>query len=217
MSDENKDALTKAQAEIDTIKAELQKAQDEAKEATAKAEKATADLAEAKKAEAPEPKPAVVDKSELAPEVRAALEKAESDAKELGDRLAKAEETAKAERDVRLTRDFIAKADTYKGLPVEATKFGPVLKAISESVSEETYSELEKALNAADEGIVKGDLFKTIGADGEKTDNSAIDEVQRKAEEIRKADPKVSSADAFELAMKSDRKLQERYLAEMRS
>jgi hypothetical protein len=56
--------------------------------------------------------------------------------------------------------------------------------------------------------------LESLGSGGRTTDVFA--EAQRKAEEIRKADPKLSPEQALERAMEGDPDLQQRYLAEQR-
>lgn len=203
--------LRKQLEEQTTLKADLQKAQDE--------------IAELKKTADPEkPEPAKLDKSQLAPEVREALEKAEQREKEANERIAKAEkdasdaaELAKAERDTRLTREFVAKAQTYTALPVNAEEFGPVLKSVSEKLTKEEAEAIDTLLKAANEQVAKSELFKEQGAGGTAPkDGTAAAEVTRKAEELRKSDSKLTLDKAMDRVMRDDRDLQERYLAEMR-
>lgn len=157
-----------------------------------------------------------IDKSELPEPVRAALEKAEAAQKAADERVAAAEEIAKSEREHRVTREFIAKAETYKALPFEAEKFGPVLKACSEKLTKEEFDEVERVLKAADEQVSQSDLFKSHGRSGEAPDTSPIAEAQAKAEEIRKADPTLSESAALEKALAADSDLQQRYLDSVR-
>lgn len=203
--------LRKQLEEQTTLKSDLKKAQDE--------------IAELKKAADPEKRePAKLDKSQLDPAVREALEKAEQREQEASERIAKAEkaasdasELAKAERDARVTREFITKAEAYRALPVEAEKFGPVLKSVSEKLTKEEADAIDTLLKAADEQIAAGELFKEQGRGGTapKAD-SAVAEVQRKAEDLRKSDANLRPDQAMDRVLNSDRALQERYLAEMR-
>jgi hypothetical protein len=102
--------------------------------------------------------------------VRERVEKAEQRAKE-------AEEVAKRERDERETREFVAKAKAFRGLPVQADEFGSVLKSIK-SANPEVYEKLEGVLKSADELIVKGGVFKEIGGSGVRT-GSAADQIEQ--------------------------------------
>jgi hypothetical protein len=143
------------------------------------------------------------------PAMRARIEKAEGEAKE-------AKEIAKAERDTRLTKEFVAKAQGFEGLSLEAEKFGPVLKEASEKLSKESYAELERVLKGADEGITASELFKEQGANGASEGGDATKELTAKAEEIRKSDSKLTQAEALDKAMRDNPDLQQRYLDEVR-
>lgn len=221
---EMKAAVEKAEKERDELRKQVED-QTDAKAKLAKAEKdladAQAELKKAKPEPTPDPKP--VDKSDLTPEVRAIVEKAEADAQlekaereKLTKRVEDAEKLAKAEKDERLTRDFIAKAEAFKALPVTPGDFGIVLKSIHGGVDTKTFEALEAVLKAADEQIEKGDLFKEHGRAGDPQPSTVEAEVTRKAEEIRKSEPKLSLTDARERALSEDRALQERYAAELR-
>lgn len=216
------------------LQAELTKAQEtiakaEADGTTLKADlaKALADIADLKRQldedREPAKKAEEINKDELPAPVRAALEKAETDAKANAERAEKAEkaageasEIAKAEREQRLTKEFVAKAEGYKALVVKADEFGPVLKEAAEKLSKESFEAIETVLKAADEQIAKGDLFKEQGRSREGQPDGALAEATKKADEIRKADPKLSPSQALDMALTADRGLQERYLAEVR-
>jgi hypothetical protein len=158
---------------------------------------------------------AEIEKADLPPGVKAALEKAEDDRKEAARKAEEAERIAKEERDTRLTKEFVAKAEGYKGLTVEAEKFGPILKSVSEKLTKEEADELERVLKAADEQIVKGELFKEAGGHG-PAPSDAFAEATQKAEELRKSDSSLTKEQALEKAFDGDPDLQSRYLAEMR-
>lgn len=208
--------LRKQLEEQTTLKADLKKAQDE--------------VAELKKATTADDSTDDDDlsKADLPEAVRKRLEKAEQAAeqaeKDAIERIAKAEKVAqesadiaKAERDARVTREFITKAEAYRALPVEAEKFGPVLKSVSEKLTKEEAEAIDTLLKAVDEQIAAGELFKEQGRGGTapKAD-SAVAEVQRKAEDLRKSDANLRPDQAMDRVLNSDRALQERYLAEMR-
>lgn len=159
---------------------------------------------------------AELEKADLPPAVKAALQKAEDDRKEATAKAEEAQKLAKEERDTRLNKEFVAKAETYKALTVEPAKFGPILKSASEKLDKADFEELERILKAADEQVAKSELFKEAGAGGTVTPNGAYDEATKKAEEIRKSDPKLTQEQALEKAFEADPALQERYLAEIR-
>lgn len=220
------------QAKIDKAEADSKEAQEKA-EATVKAAQEAQEKAETERDEALEKakkKPGTDEdesgeattKSDLPPEVVAHLEKAEAAANERIEKAEKAaadaEEIAKAERDRRVTADFISKAEGFNALPMAATELGPVLKRASEGLSKEDFDALDSLLKAANEQVARGDLYKAVGADvgGSRVPSDAYGEVQQKAAELRKNDPKLSRGEAEALAMKNDPDLQQRYLASVR-
>ena len=115
-------------------------------------------------------------------------------------RTAKIEKDLKAERDTRLEAEFVIKAETYKTLPLEAAKFGPVLKRVSESVSEEDFVELSRVLKAANEA--QSGLLKEIGSSTSSEDdkNTAIYKLESIAKSIAEKDGTTVEV-AFEKAL----------------
>lgn len=200
--------------------AALKKAETERDELVDKVEKLEASLAEAvKKAEAEKPEPEQINKDELSPAVRDRLEKLEKAEQESAERLAKAEEIAKAERDQRITREFVAKAeDSFALVGGDPAEFGPLLKSASEKLSKEEYEALETRLRAANEQVSKSNLFKEagIGGDPKPGSDADLETLQRKAEELRKSDSSLTPYDAMRLAMVSNPEAQAAYLASVR-
>jgi len=78
-------------------------------------------------------------------------------------RLARSEQIAKSERDLRLTREYIAKAAEYN-VPIDAEELGPVLMRAAEALSYEDCAVLNKALSAAGEMLYTEAGFDGIGA-----------------------------------------------------
>lgn len=157
-----------------------------------------------------------IDKADLPPAVREALAKSEAERKEATEKAEKAETLAKKERDIRLEKEFVAKAETFASLPTKAEDLGLVLKEASEKLEKGSYEKLEGLLKAANEGIESGELFKEQGREGVTPAGDAFEEATRKAEELRKADSSLTEAQALEKALASDADLQRRYLAEVR-
>jgi hypothetical protein len=128
------------------------------------------------------------------PAVRALIEKQQADLKRV-------EEVAKQERDARLDREFISKAEQMPMLSTDKTALGGLLRRVSDALSPEDATEVEKILKAANAQIAEGNIFKTIGNGGADTTVSAS--VEAAAEEIRKADPTLTKeqavAKAFEV------------------
>jgi hypothetical protein len=207
--------------EIDEVRADLEKAERDRDEANAALQKAQDDLKaltdKVAELEKSSPEPATINKDELSPVVREALEKAEADRVALAKRAEEAERIAKEERDTRITREFVTKAEGYSNLSVDATVFGPVLKAASETLSGEQFEALESVLKSADEAVRAGNLFKEQGQGGTPVrESDAYSEAVRKADELRKSDSGISRQEALSRAFRNDPALQERYLAEVR-
>lgn len=182
------------------LSAALEKAEAERDELATKVAKLEKKLAKAVPAE-----PEQINKDELPRAVREALEKAEKRAEKLEKKAAEDAEIAKAERNLRLTREFVAKAQSEFPLVAgDASEFGPVLKRAAEMLSKEDYDLLEQRLVASNEQIHQGDLFKQAGdnRDGQRTDG--LDEVARKAEELKKSDPNMSNFEAMRAAARGD-------------
>lgn len=160
---------------------------------------------------------AEIDKADLPESVRKALAKAEDDRAEATRKADEAQRMAKEERDTRLSKEFVAKAESdYGNLSLKAEEFGPVLKEASEKLSKEAFKALEGVLKASDEQIAKGELFKEAGSGGgTPAADSAYAEAQRKAEDIRKADPELTKEQALAKAF-ADPEIEARHLAEVR-
>lgn len=187
-------ALKKAEDERDAAVAERD-------EAVAKNEKLEKKL---KKASKDDPEPTEIDKSELPPAVRDALEKAEKREQEANERIEKAETIAKEERDQRITREFVVKAEAIPHVAGDTAEFGKVLKSASELLSKEEFELLEQRLSAVNEQIDKGELFKQLGRSGDAERDSGEDAIARKAEELKKADSSLSDYDAMVLASRGE-------------
>jgi|SRR3954470_6889813 hypothetical protein len=96
-------------------------------------------------------------------------------------RAARAESVAKAERDLRLTREYITKAEAYS-LPVPANVLGPVLKRCSESLSREDCNILAQCFDSASEASY--DPYSEIGKSGGGSNTDILTEVDARAEEL---------------------------------
>jgi hypothetical protein len=96
-------------------------------------------------------------------------------------RAERAEQVAKAERDLRLTREYVAKAAEYR-LPVPAEVLGPVLKRCAESLSKQDCQVLAQCLEAA-EGM-EFDPYQEIGKAGGGDNADVLTQVNSAAEEL---------------------------------
>lgn len=125
--------------------------------------------------------------SKADPAVRALIEKQQADLKE-------ATEIAKAERDARLNREFISKAEALPALAVDPSDFGQVLRRMAEALDPQDVEKIDTVLKSANEAIRAGAVFSVSGRAGADTTVSAS--VLARAEEIRKADPTLTPEQA---------------------
>jgi len=149
-------------------------------------------------------------------------EKAElrKEADEQATKAENAEKIAKEERDVRETRDYIAKSQGYVNLAKSDDEFGPVLKSIANAerdgaLPEGTAAKLDEVLKAADEQVKAGDLFKEAGRNGHGGATDSEGKAKAAAAEIKKADPKLTDAQAIAKAYADDPTLYDEYQKEV--
>jgi hypothetical protein len=96
---------------------------------------------------------------------------------ELEAMVSKSAEIAKAERDLRLTREYIAKASEYN-LPVDPAELGPVLYRMAETMSYDDCSVIAKCLETAGTA-----LFEEVGYIGGGDNADVMDQVYARATE----------------------------------
>lgn len=125
------------------------------------------------------------------------------------------EKGLKAERDARLERDYLAKAEKLSHVPTKASELGPILKALYD-LAPEAAAKIEKVLEGANEKLAKVlELTKELGHNRtDESDKTALTELNKAAAEIRKTEPKLSEAQAFDRALKMNPKMYDQYLAE---
>lgn len=121
------------------------------------------------------------------PAIRALIEKQEKDLEEV-------RKAAEAERNARLDREYISKAETLPMINSDKATLGGLLRRVTESVSKEDAEALETILRAANEQITKSNLFTEVGRGG--ADTVVSKSVEAKAEELRKADPSLTAEQA---------------------
>lgn len=133
---------------------------------------------------AAEPEPEVVEAAAEAvvPDEDDTAEKADITKRleDLEKRAVAAEEVAKAERDKRLTAEWVTKArEELASLPAEAEQLGCVLKRASESLSADDFAELSRVLKAAAAQIAANDAITAevgkAGNEGTETAEKRID------------------------------------------
>ena len=113
-------------------------------------------------------------------------------------RAAEAEEMAKAERDRREQAEFTKRADDEFGaLPGESVAKGAALRAVSK-LDEDEREALTTMLKAGQNALAA--FQKENGAAGGDDTTDAHSQLVAKAEDIRKADPKLTKEQAFKRA-----------------
>lgn len=144
-------AVADVQKRLEDVQAELKKSQAESAELRKRAEAAEAKAAEAVQKSAPEPEPKREDVLKSLPEDVRKMFADEQAKREAAEATAKrALDAVEAEKNARLTREWIGKAEAYKHLPVKPVEFGVVLKGMSEKAPEE-FAVIEPLLKKADE------------------------------------------------------------------
>lgn len=142
--------------------------------------------------------------SKADPAVRGLIAKMQSD-------LTEAENIAKAERDERLRRDYIAKAEQLPMISTDKDQLGELLKALNDKAPEEA-AIVEKLFGAANKQISESNLFGEIGKSGAHTTLGSS--VEAAASEIRKANPGMTQEQAIAAAYESNPSLYEESLKE---
>lgn len=201
---------------VEDLQADLEKAEKERDEALAKAEQAEKDKAKLEKMAGggkAKPAPKVDDdkeedemkKAELPEAVRAHLEKADAEMVELRKRAESAEEMAKSEREARVEAEFVEMAKSELPHLGKPEVVGARLKKFSETLEKADYDEYVREQTAINEQLRKGSVEAEYGRSGQRAvppSAPGLPEALKKAEEIQKADPSVSSAEAFRRAMR---------------
>lgn len=111
----------------------------------------------------------------------AVITKAFAQIDKMQEMIEKQAEIAKSERDLRLTREYISKADSYN-LPVDSNELGPVLYRMAETMSYEDCAVIAKCLEATGEM-----LFTEVGYQGGGDNQDVMSAVERHAVEIGKS------------------------------
>lgn len=175
------DTLTKAvedkDAEIEVLMADLQKAEDSGLIVKSEEEQFTALLEKAN------------------PAVRVLLQKQAADLKVQTD-------IAKAERDTRISKEFISKAEGMPMLAENKDEFGSLLRKVAEALDPEDFVKFDHILKTANEQIAKGNLFAEFGSGGGETTISKS--VEAAASEIQKVEPTLTREQAIAKAYETN-------------
>jgi hypothetical protein len=137
--------------------------------------------------------------------------KAYGEIAKLQKRTEQAEQVAKAERDLRLTREYVAKAAEY-ALPVPPETLGPVLKRCAEVLSKSDQLVLAQCFEAA-----SNDMFTEIGKAGGGDNSDIMAQVNAFAEDtFAKNDVPISRESLIGKQFEMNPALYDQYLADRR-
>ncbi len=151
--------------------------------------------------------------AKLSDEDRAKLEQVFKRQDELEEEAKRAAEIAKAERELRLQKEYLQKAEEFSNLTIEKDKMANVLRKIDESLNEEDAEEVRRALKAAAEAAEAENLFKAAGTPGGST-SSVEEKINTLAKEmVQKGEAKDINA-AWTKILSANPDLYKEYLAE---
>lgn len=124
------------------------------------------------------------------------------------------EATLKAERDERLTKEFVAKAAGLKNLALNAAEMGPVFKQLAEAAPE-AWAKIEGVLKTANEHLAKSVLFREIGTSGGATSGSAWGRAVQMGEQmVQKSENGMTKEQAIAKVLEQNPGLYNEYLNE---
>jgi len=136
--------------------------------------------------------------------------------KKANERVAKAEAEAAIEKEKRETTEFIQKArEELPNLSGTAEEKGAVLQKMAKSMSKEDYDKAVTLMKSGDAAVAT--LLKTEHGSGngdDSSDGTAVSDLKKAATEIRKAEPKLSEAQAFRKACNDNPALYKQYQQE---
>ena len=122
--------------------------------------------------------------------------------------VAKQAQIAKAERDARLTREYVAKAAEYN-VPVDPKELGPVLYRMAETMSYEDCSVIAKCLETAGEM-----LFQEVGYKGSGDNADPMSVIEGMTAEIGKS---AGEAPSLEQLLDTNPAAYDEYIASQRA
>lgn len=145
----------------------------------------------------------------------AAKAESEAETKALNERLTKAETERAAEVEKRETAEVTDVVKSWSSLSLAVETDGPLFYRIGKVATAEDNKRLREILAAANEQVRVGKLFSEAGRPGAAPSADATgnpeQQLYAKAEEIRKADPKLSEADAITAARERHPELRQKY------
>lgn len=124
----------------------------------------------------------------------------------------RAEKLAKRERDLRLHREYVAKAADLSALPAKQEDIVKVLKVVADKAPE-VEEVLNSILKAAHGALKESDIFKSEGSDAAADNTTAIAKFDAAVKDIRAADPALTAEQAFAKALDQHPELYDDYLS----
>jgi hypothetical protein len=125
-----------------------------------------------------------------------------------------AESIAKAERDFRLEREFVSKAQELDSLPVKAEEFGLLLKSVADALTEEQYNSIWQVLSAANSSVAKSGMFEEVGKSSSSDSDAPMSVIEKAASAIMTENPALTKEQAVAKALQADASLYTQYLRE---
>lgn len=174
----------------------------------AKADEAPGDTTEVAKGEAEESEEDLLKSAD--PRLADLIRKSRDDAAAANKAAAEATKVAKFERDQRVERELIAKADTFS-VPGDKSDVVAILKSATATGDAELIAKIDKLLAATTEVMKQTDLFKEIGTDQPGGIESGLEKV---AKALIDTDPKLTKEQAIAKALEANPELYNTYLAE---
>lgn len=121
----------------------------------------------------------------------------------------------KSERNLRRTTEHVAVAKRdYPNISKNADALGGLMLRLEDRLEKADYDEVTKLFRASNEQLAKGELFAELGDGGEVESSSATVEIDKRAAELRKADPKLSVAKSRQQAADADPALKKKWAKE---
>lgn len=112
-------------------------------------------------------------------------------------------------------KDILRKvADKFSAVPIGSDDLTDMLMSLDDNP--EMLEKIEKLLLTTNEIVAESIVFKELGAGGGGAGGDAMQQIEKKATEIRKADPSISQEKAVAIVMKENPALYDQYEAEKR-
>jgi len=163
------------------------------------------------------PEPKKVAKAEIDPETQAQIDMLIKSKEKLETEIQKAQADAAHERDLRLQREYLEKAQSFKNVPGKPEELAAILKRLAEK-DPELYGKVEGLLAGVNTSLEKSALLQEFGTSQvRETAGTAAEEVMRLASElVQKSGGKLDFPQAVAQVEKTAPDLYLRYTQEAR-